>query len=48
MRNTLGVLTASAGAGLIALPHDVTIAATVAGLLLLLGAIFLIIDWDGR
>jgi hypothetical protein len=48
MRNVLGVTIAAAGAGLTALPFDRTIAAVAAGLILLLGALLLIIDWDGR
>ena len=48
MRNALGVLIAAAGAGLVAWPFDRTVAAVAAGLILLLGALLLIIDWDGR
>lgn len=48
MRNALGVTLAAAGAGLAAWPHDVTVALMVAGIILLVGALLLVIDWNGK
>jgi hypothetical protein len=48
MRNVLGVILAALGAGLVALPFSLTVAAVIAGVLLTLGSLLLVIDWDGR
>lgn len=48
MRNVLGVILAAAGAGLIASPFSLALAAVLTGIALLAGAVLLVIDWDGR
>lgn len=48
MRNVLGVILAAAGAGLIAVPFSLIVAAVLTGTLLLAGAVLFVIDVDER
>lgn len=48
MRNLPGVIIAALGIGLVAAPFSRAIALVLAGVVLLLGAVFLLIDWDAR
>lgn len=48
MRNVLGVILTAAGVALIALPFSPDAAAVLAGVLLAVGALLLVIDWDAR